>query len=86
MTLTFPNSSRSYDEERGGVRFTGYDGMFEVPFLVEAEALGQGSGAISEAGLLSAFDAARSSIHDVAKERYSGGRRTRYILTAADFR
>jgi hypothetical protein len=40
MTIIFPNASRSFDEERNGVRFIAYDGMFEVPFLVEAGALG----------------------------------------------
>ncbi|MBB2672903.1 UNVERIFIED_ORG: hypothetical protein GGE44_002465 [Rhizobium esperanzae] len=39
MTLTFPNKSRSFDESRNAVRFSGYDGMFEVRFLVEANAL-----------------------------------------------
>ena len=39
MTLTFPNRSRSYDDIRGGVRFIGYAGMFEVPFFIDADAL-----------------------------------------------
>ena len=41
---------------------------------------------MSEADFLTAFDVARGSIHDVAREAYSHGRRTSYILTAADFR
>lgn len=39
MTLLFPNSSRSFDEKRNAVRFLGHEGMFEVRFFVEAEAL-----------------------------------------------
>lgn len=39
MTLAFPNSSCSFDETRNAVRFSGYDGMFEVPFFVESGAL-----------------------------------------------
>jgi hypothetical protein len=87
MTLTFPNRSRSYDETRNAVRFLGYDGMFEVPFLVQADALaGYGPSDMTGADVLTAFDAARGSIHDVAREAYSQGRRTTYLLTAIDFR
>ncbi|WP_157020365.1 DUF1488 family protein [Mesorhizobium xinjiangense] len=71
MTLEFPNRSRSFDDVRNAVRFIGHDGMFEVPFFVEAAALTlPGNG----------------SIHDVAREAYSYGRRTSYTLTEADFR
>jgi hypothetical protein len=87
MTLEFPNRSRSFDEARNAVRFLGYDGMFEVPFFVEAGALARsGRKELSEAEYLTAFDAARNSIHDVAREAYSHGRRTSYTLTATDFR
>ena len=87
MTLAFPNPSRSVDQARKAVRFIGHDGMFEVPFFVEAAALSRSERTQrSEADFLNAFDSARSSIHDVAREAYSHGRRTSYILTAADFR
>ena len=46
MSLVFPNRSRSFDEARKAVRFLGYDGMFEVPFLVQAEALADTSGSL----------------------------------------
>ncbi len=91
MTLEFPNRSRSFDEARNAVRFSGYDGMFEVRFFVEAGALAiseaalHGSSGTLEAGCLSAFDALRQSIQDVAREAYSYGRRNSYTLTAADF-
>lgn len=82
MTLTFPNRSRSFDEERQGVRFVAYDGMFEVPFVVEAGAL-QGNGTTaSEDACLAAFDAARASIHDAAVRIYQGRRQTIYVITA----
>lgn len=84
MTLNFPNKSRSYDEVGQRVRFTGYDGMFEVPFFVENEALGSTSA--DEARCLAAFDAACSRIHNAARKIYGGARRPRYVLTAADFR
>lgn len=87
MSLAFPNPSRSFDEVRNAVRFIGHDGMLEVPFFVEADALsGRAALPLSEAECLSAFDRARGSIHDVAREAYSHGRRTSYTLTSADFR
>ncbi|TIT03629.1 DUF1488 domain-containing protein [Mesorhizobium sp.] len=87
MTLNFPNRSRSYDAAARRIRFVGHDGMFEVPFFVEIAALSAAtvtSGA--EAEYLSAFDAERSSIQDVAREAYSHGRKNMYVLTQADFR
>lgn len=91
MTLSFPNPSRSFDETRNAVRFTGHDGMFEVRFLVEAAALGQGGTRrdddTAEARCLSAFDAARGSIHKAAMKAYANGRQSpAYMLTAADLR
>jgi lipid A disaccharide synthetase len=84
MTLTFPNRSRSYDEVGQRVRFIGHDGMFEVPFFVATDALRPA--AADEAHCLAAFDAARATIHDVAREIYGNTRRSVYVLTAADFR
>ena len=87
MTLEFPNRSRSYDETRQAVRFLGHDGMFEVPFFIDADALNElrGSSA-TEASTLAAFDAARESICEVARKVYSRGRgRPSYLLTQADF-
>lgn len=87
MTLEFPNRSRSFEEARNSVRFIGYDGMFEVPFFVEATALARPGMALqSSAELLAAFDKARGAILDVARRAYSRRRRTSYTLTARDFR
>lgn len=89
MTLEFPNRSRSFDETRNAVRFTGYDGMSSVPFFVEAAALAKSSAIkvhTSEADYLAAFDAARGSIHDIAREAYANSRRSSYVLTVSDFR
>jgi hypothetical protein len=85
MALIFPNRSRSFDEARKGVRFTGYDGMFEVRFLVEEAALGSAQNS-SEAAYLNAFDAARSSIQEAASRVYQHRRGNNFTLTAADFR
>lgn len=87
MTLEFPNRSRSFDEARDAVRFIGHDGMFEVPFFVETAALHRAvTTSQTETDFLTAFDAARSSIHDIARKAYSRGHRPSYTLTVADFR
>ena len=86
--LSFPNRSRTYDATRTSIRFTGYDGMFEIPFLVEAAALSKTtrSRCDTEADSLKAFDAARDIINAVAQKAFSRGRKTMYVLTEADFR
>jgi hypothetical protein len=84
MALTFPNASRSYDDVRNVVRFAGYDGMFEVKFLVDGAALS--AARLSEAGYLRAFDAARARIQAVALKVYKPRRGTTYTLRAADLR
>ncbi|MDX8434355.1 DUF1488 domain-containing protein [Mesorhizobium abyssinicae] len=91
MTLAFPNPSRSFDPERNGVYFVGHDGMFQIRFFIEAEALAKngivlGGKASVETAYLSAFDASRSSIQDMAAKVYTRHRRDSYTLTAADFR
>ncbi|PBB99553.1 DUF1488 domain-containing protein [Mesorhizobium sp. WSM3862] len=92
MTLAFPNPSRSFDEVRNAVCFIGYDGMFQIRFFIEAEALAKsgvalgGNGRSAETACLSAFDALRTSIQDVAGKVYAHNRRDSYTLTAADFR
>nr|WP_306269574.1 DUF1488 family protein [Pararhizobium sp. IMCC3301] len=61
--------------------------MYQVPFLIEAGALLiSGKRALSETECLTAFDAVRGSIRNVARTAYSRGRRTLYTLTATDFR
>ncbi|GLK71867.1 DUF1488 domain-containing protein [Ancylobacter dichloromethanicus] len=91
MTLAFPNPSRSFDSARNAIRFTGYDGMFEVPFLIEIAALGNSASELRmsdalEAKCLTAFDTLRSSIYAAASKAYADGRRAPYILTSADIR
>lgn len=84
MTLTFPNRSRSFDEARRCVRFVGYDGMFEVQYLVDSTALRVSPSAATEAKCLAAFDAARTAIQDAAARKYEGRRQLPYVLTASD--
>ena len=84
MTLMFPNASRSFDEVRNVVRFTGYDGMFEIRFFLDATALS--SERLSEVDYLRAFDAARPKIQDIALKLYRPKRGTTYTLKASDLR
>lgn len=87
MTLAFPNPARSFDEVRNAVRFFGHDGMFEVRFFVEAEALAEGrarAADMSETQCLSAFDARRMPIYDAARKVYAKYRRNSNTLTIAD--
>ncbi|TGQ46803.1 DUF1488 domain-containing protein [Mesorhizobium sp. M00.F.Ca.ET.216.01.1.1] len=88
MSLTFPNRSRSYDEASKRIRFAGYDGMSQISFLVDADAISEAlPGTVTaEATYLAAFDAAAGSIHDVARNAYSRSHKSMYVLTAADFR
>ena len=85
VALTFPNRSRSFDEVRNAVRFLGYDGLFEILFFIQAEALVRTEPtSMTEAACLAAFDAARDLIYDAARRAYVRRRRT--TLTPADFR
>ncbi len=91
MPLTFPNPSRAFQEARNAVGFTGYDGMFEIQFFVEVDALASlgavpHTPATPESRWLAAFDAMRASILDVARDAHANSRRTHYTLTASDFR
>ena len=87
MSVDFPNQSRSFDEVRDAVRFTGYDGMFEVRFFVEAQALathaaGPDDPEAWETACLSAFDARRKSIYDAARAVHARKRHDTHTLTA----
>ncbi len=84
MTLTFPNRSRSFDQARKGVRFIAYDGMFEVPFFIDAAALEHESAAAE--ACLAAFDAGRAAIHDAAMRIYRGRKSAIYVIGQADLR
>jgi len=91
MSLTFPNPSRDFQKARNVIGFTGYDGMFEVQFFVEVDALAKIGTmpvgvAVQESHWLAAFDAMRMTILDVARDAYANSRRTVYTLSAADFR
>ncbi len=91
VKLSFPNPSRSFDEQARRVRFWGYDRAIEVSFFVDSSALQRLRPNLeaAEAGFLLAFDEARREIEGAADKAYTSGRRAKgtyaYVLTAADF-
>lgn len=86
MSLTFPNQSRSYDEANRRIRFSGYDGMFEVKFFLELDGLAKVySGRLTgEREYLSAFDDTRKKILAAAEKAYGRGQKTMCTLTLSD--
>ncbi|WP_275790284.1 DUF1488 domain-containing protein [Pararhizobium gei] len=88
MTLSFPNNARSYDETKRRVRFTGYDGMFEVKFFVAADVLSKNLVARTsgERDYLDAFDRMRVKILDVAQRAYNSKRQSTVLLDLSNFR
>jgi len=86
MTLAILSQNRSYGEVQDRVRFVGHDGVFEIIFFVENEALELSAYkfADNEQGCLGVFDKARSSIECVANKLYSLRRDNMIVLTSAD--
>ena len=87
MTISFPNSSRSYDATHRAVRFWGHDSVIEYAFLITEEALKRfrPTARLDESGLLTVFDANRDLIYAAAAKVYAKGRKGSYALDAADF-
>jgi hypothetical protein len=88
MGLEFPNPSRSYDPENKRIRFTGHDGMFEIAFSIEVDALSKNTFAASEAEAcyLKAFDTASKFVRELARTAYARTRKNSYAFTAADLK
>ena len=88
MSISFPNRARSYDETRDQIRFSGYDGMMEIRFLVELDALAKALSAkvSGEPDGLAAFGKLRQRVLETAEKVYAKrkGLKT-YMLTSADF-
>jgi hypothetical protein len=87
VALSFPNSSRSYDETRRAVRFWGNDSAMETSFYITADALNriQPGSAVDQPGTLLAFDNNRPLIYAAAAKVYARGHRGSYDLVSADF-
>ena len=86
MTISFPNSSRSYDATRGIVRFWGHDRSMESAFFLMAGALLKLKPDLQfeEDDVLRAFDSNRDRIYAAAAKVYARGRRGSYDINVAD--
>jgi hypothetical protein len=69
------------------VRFWGYDGTFEVSFMVEQNVFSRinPGAAQDESGVLRIFDKYRDKILGAARRVYRGRHPGAYTLVAADF-
>lgn len=88
MGISFPNEARSFDDRNRCVRFTGYDGMFEIKFYLATEVLAceKSHRNASEADYLTAFDALRPRILKAATSAYSKVRSSAIALDLEHFR
>ena len=87
MALSFPNSSRSYDPSHDRVRFLGHDGVLQIAFFLESDALRRIDPGVrkDEPSVLSVFDKNIGRILDAATKAYRATRKHSYQLIAADF-
>ena len=88
MALTFPNHSRSYDPGKQSIRFTGYDGVFEISVFVEVAILQAMTKErhSEEIHYLAAFDGLRAAIERHTSKTYSRRRMATVVLTKADIK
>jgi hypothetical protein len=88
MGIRFPNEARSFDDKKSCVRFTGYDGMFEIKFYLATEVLScEKSGRnANESDYLASFDALRPRILKAAATAYSKNQSNSIFLDLGDFR
>jgi hypothetical protein len=87
MSLSFPNTSRSYDPARRRVRFFGRDSAAEIPFFIEEDALFRLNPRMKndESAKLATFDSMRARIEAAATGAHARGPRSFYVLAAMDF-
>ncbi len=86
MSIEFPNPSRSYDETRHRVRFSGYDGTREILMFIEEAAIRHLDSGIGhkEGAILQAFDRHRKRICEAAVTAYGRRRGSTCTLNTAD--
>ena len=86
MSIEFPNPSRSYDETRHRVRFSGYDGTREILMFIEEAAIRHLDSGIGhkEGAILQAFDRHRKRIYEAAAAAYRRRRDSTCTLNTAD--
>ena len=87
MGIRFPNEARRFDDKNRCVRFSGYDGMFEVKFYLATDVLacGKAHRHASESDYLTTFDASRRRILKVATNAYLSAQSNSISLSLQDF-
>ena len=87
MSLSFPNTSRSYDETHHRVRFTGYDGINQIAFFLESDGLSffDPRAGRNEQSALGVFDKNINRILEAASRAYRSTKRHSYLLGASAF-
>lgn len=87
MSIRFPNEARSFDDKNRCIRFSGYDGMFEVKFYLANDVLAcdKSHRDASESDYLTSFDALRPRILKVAASAYSKAQTSTISLSLQDF-
>ncbi len=88
MGVSFPNGARSFDHRNRCVRFTGYDGMFEIKFFLATEVLAceKSQRNATEDDYLASFDALRPRILKAAASAYAKARSSTVTLDLGHFR
>jgi hypothetical protein len=88
MAITFPNEARSFDDKNRCVRFSGYDGMFEVKFYLATEVLAceKSHRNTSESDYLTSFDTLRPRILKAAASAYAKKASSAISLSLENFR
>jgi len=84
VALSFPNQSRSYDPGKQSIRFSGYDGVFEVSVFVDVDLLKTATQErlSDEAQYLAVFDRMRAEIEQSTRKAYARNPRATVVLTA----
>jgi hypothetical protein len=87
VALNFPNPNRTYNAKRHCVLFWGYDGAFEIGFMVEQRVFSKinPDAMDGESATLEIFDRYRDKILAVARRIYRGRHAGAYTLAASDF-
>lgn len=87
MSLSFPNTSRSYDETRHSIRFTGHDGINQIVFFLAADGLSyfDSRAGRNEQSALRVFDTNINRILAAAAKAYRGPHPNTYVLGSTAF-
>jgi len=82
MALVFPNQTCDIDEDTGIIRFSGYDGVFEVHFTMASQTIDElmGGKGGKDISYRQAFEKLRFRIQSAAVRSYNLSRKSYYTL------